>query len=30
MTLAQYQRSREFEGQLETPSFGSLSVSRAF
>ena len=30
MTLAQYQRSREFEGQLEPPSFGSLSVSRAF
>lgn len=30
LTLAQYQRSREFDGQLETPSFGSLSVSRAF
>lgn len=30
VVLAQYQRSREFEGQLEPPSFGSLSVSRAF
>lgn len=30
VTLAQYQRSREFDGQLEPPSFGSLSVSRAF
>ena len=30
LTLAQYQRSREFESQLEPPSFGSLSVSRAF
>ena len=30
VTLAQYQRSREFEDQLEPPSFGSLSVSRAF
>lgn len=30
ITLAQYQRSREFESQLHPPSFGSLSVSRAF
>jgi len=29
-TLAQYQRSREFDGQAERPSFGSISVSRAF
>lgn len=29
-TLAQYQRSREFDGQLEPPSFGSITVSRVF
>jgi len=29
-TLAQYQRSREFDGQLEPPSFGTLSLSRSF
>ena len=30
MVLAQYQRSRVFEGQLQPPSFGSLSMSWAF
>jgi hypothetical protein len=30
VTLAQYQRTREFEGQNEHPTFGSLSVSRMF
>jgi hypothetical protein len=29
-TLAQYRRSREFDGQTQTPSFGSMSVSRMF
>lgn len=28
--LARYNRSREFEGQVETPTFGSFTISRTF
>jgi hypothetical protein len=28
--LARYHRSREFEGQVEAPVFGSFTISRAF
>ena len=30
LTLGRYYRTREFDGQLELPAFGSISLSRRF